>query len=329
MVVPDNSQPGQHTLTLPHLIEVSNRDGKTSPAEDSDSTIEEQLAIAKAHRTRAETARQKVVNELMEAARELYQKLVNEGEQTLEKAKQLDAESRLKHLEAQRELERAQSIIAGADAYQEEVIVQAQLQAQAIKAEAIAFREKVLAEVQQAQEMLRQAHLDAEQAGVAAKQKRSIEVEKRTAQAEPAKDASSLAGTSSKKRLSKNELVVGLELEGHAKAYPVQMAADCKVINDTVAGEDVVVAFGPPSEPGIIFRRCVEGRSLTFAPLPETANGLMLMEDQETGTTWEALTGRAISGTLASKELQRLTSEYSFWFAWRELHPDTEVYAGQ
>jgi hypothetical protein len=132
---------------------------------------------------------------------------------------------------------------------------------------------------------------------------------------------------SSKQRPSKNDLVVGLELDGCAKAYPVQMAAGRKVINDTVAGEDVVVIFSPPSEPGIIFRRCVEGRSLTFAPLPEADNGLMLMKDQETGTTWEALTGRAISGALAPKELQRLTSEYSFWFAWSELHPDTEIYA--
>jgi hypothetical protein len=51
------------------------------------------------------------------------------------------------------------------------------------------------------------------------------------------------------------------------------------------------------------------------------------MKDQETGTTWEALSGRGISGDLASTELQRLTSEYSFWFSWLELHPDTEVCA--
>jgi hypothetical protein len=60
--------------------------------------------------------------------------------------------------------------------------------------------------------------------------------------------------------------------------------------------------------------------------LPEANSGLMLMKDEETGTTWEALSGRAISGVLAPKELQRLISEYSFWFAWSELHPNTEIY---
>jgi hypothetical protein len=473
LLVPDNSQSGLHIQTLSCSEEDLKGGGKVGPAEDTDSSIEEQLAAAKANRTRAETARQKIVNEIMEAAKELYQKLVSEGEQTLEKAKRLEAESELKHLEAQRELERAQTVIAEADAYREKVILQTQQQAQeildqvqTIKADAVAFREKLLMEVQQqtqeeldraqaarveadayrekvlaqtqqqAREILRQARLTAEQEGAEIKQKCSIDAEKRLAQAELIKAAaqeqleaqrlyaeaatleteskevlkrastklrhgdsyssesldqkvssSFLQGaasitrllkvgpgnsqtgnnqaksagipeipnqghtpplpypggpstgngqdpsstiseeSSSKRQPSKNELVVGLELDGCAKAYPVQIAAARKVINDTVAGEDVVVTFGPPSEAGMIFKRCVDGRSLTFVPLPEAANGLMLMKDQETGTIWEALTGRAISGVLCQKKLQRLISEYSFWFAWSELHPDTEIYA--
>jgi hypothetical protein len=50
------------------------------------------------------------------------------------------------------------------------------------------------------------------------------------------------------------------------------------------------------------------------------------MKDQETGTIWEALTGHAISGPLCGGELTRLNPEYSFWFAWSQLHPGTEVY---
>jgi hypothetical protein len=207
--VPDNGQPGQYTQTLSYFREASIGKGKDDPAEDPDSTIEEQLAIAKIHRTRAETARQKIVNELMEAAKELYQKLVSEREQTLEKAKQRDAQSELKHLEAQRELERAQSVKAEANTYQERVIAQAQQQAKAIKAEAEAFREKLLTEVQQqaqeeldraqaaraeadayrekvlaqtqqqALDILRQVQLAAEQQGAGIRRKYSIEAEKR------------------------------------------------------------------------------------------------------------------------------------------------------
>jgi uncharacterized protein (DUF3820 family) len=38
------------------------------------------------------------------------------------------------------------------------------------------------------------------------------------------------------------------------------------------------------------------------------------------------LTGRAIDGPLAGKVLARLTSNYSFWFAWSDFYPDTQLY---
>ena len=58
----------------------------------------------------------------MEATHELDQKLMNEGEDSLDKADQLVCEAELKHLEAQRELESAEIIRAEADAYFEKVI---------------------------------------------------------------------------------------------------------------------------------------------------------------------------------------------------------------
>jgi chromosome segregation ATPase len=165
--VPDNGQTREYPQTLSHFGETSEGEGEIGPAEDPESTVEERLAAAKAHRTQAETARQKIVSEIMEAARDLHQKLVSEGEQTLAKAKQLYADSELKHLQAQRKLERAQKAKAEAKAYQEKIIAQTQQeaqeildQAQAIKAEALAFREKLLAEVQQqAQEELERAQV--------------------------------------------------------------------------------------------------------------------------------------------------------------------------
>ena len=44
------------------------------------------------------------------------------------------------------------------------------------------------------------------------------------------------------------------------------------------------------------------------------------------GRVWQAVTGRAIDGPLAGVALQRLPSHYSFWFAWSDFHPDTELF---
>jgi hypothetical protein len=127
-------------------------------------------------------------------------------------------------------------------------------------------------------------------------------------------------------RLSRKELVVGIDLEGSAKAYPFQVMAAERVINDTFQGEAVVVTFQPVSETGAVFRSQVDDRSLTFHTLPDANDGIMLMQDQQTGSTWQAVTGRAIDGPLAGTALQRLPSFYSFWFAWSDFHPDTELF---
>ena len=41
------------------------------------------------------------------------------------------------------------------------------------------------------------------------------------------------------------------------------------------------------------------------------------------------LSGRAIEGELKGENLERMLSHLSFWFAWKDWNPDTELYAGK
>ena len=68
---------------------------------------------------------------------------------------------------------------------------------------------------------------------------------------------------------------------------------------------------------------------MTFSPSSEADQPVMLMQDRETGTTWQAITGRAVEGELAGQALRRLPSHYSFWFAWTDYHPETRLYPGE
>jgi len=142
------------------------KDSEGAEAESPmDSSIEEQLAQAKSSHTQAESARQKIANEILEATKEICQKLIADGEQTLERAKKLEAEAMQKEREAHDERERGQGYRQDAQAYAERIKADAHKkaqeqidQAQSIRSEADLYREKVLAEVQQeAQEQLNQA----------------------------------------------------------------------------------------------------------------------------------------------------------------------------
>ena len=127
------------------------------------------------------------------------------------------------------------------------------------------------------------------------------------------------------KRLPSKELVLGMVVAGLAKAYPFSVISDRTVINDHFAGEPVVVTFEPISESGAAFDRRLDGRTLNFEPA-EGRGGVALMQDLETGSLWQVLTGQAVDGPLFGQRLERLPSHYSFWFAWSDFHPETDLY---
>jgi hypothetical protein len=48
--------------------------------------------------------------------------------------------------------------------------------------------------------------------------------------------------------------------------------------------------------------------------------------DAETGTVWDVISGEAVEGPLAGKQLERIKSTIVFWFGWVDFHPDTLIY---
>jgi hypothetical protein len=86
------------------------------PGGESEYQAESRLTLAKATRDQAETIRQKVAEEILEATRKKCQELLINGNNALQNAKRLEAEADMWHLEAQDELTRAESIRAQAEA---------------------------------------------------------------------------------------------------------------------------------------------------------------------------------------------------------------------
>ena len=128
-------------------------------------------------------------------------------------------------------------------------------------------------------------------------------------------------------RLDTKEFVLGLQLDGAQKAYPFRYLRETPVINDSVGGRAVVIAFDQDAGGGRVFDRQVAGRVLTFdASARAAAGGPAVMVDRETGTAWLMLAGEALDGPLAGERLESLPVFASFWFAWSDFHPRSEFY---
>ncbi len=124
-------------------------------------------------------------------------------------------------------------------------------------------------------------------------------------------------------RLPPRATVIGLDLGGEAKAYPVAALDAARVVNDRLGGEPVVIVHQPASDTTTAYIARAAGKRLRFKSADAAADRL---EDLETRSTWNAY-GVCLAGRLKGTHLRRLILEPEFWFAWSEFHPHSELYA--
>ena len=136
-------------------------------------------------------------------------------------------------------------------------------------------------------------------------------------------------------RLFAVERVLGAFEEGEAVAYPFEVLAQEQVINDVLAGQDVVALWQPGAVSALdrgsiaesrdvgmaaLYSRVVDDETLDFA-LDDDGSII----DTRTGTTWNIF-GTAQTGELAGTQLEQIRAFPHFWFAWAAFRPDTRIY---
>jgi len=134
--------------------------------------------------------------------------------------------------------------------------------------------------------------------------------------------------------LHPTDRIVTLIVGNIAIAYPYRVLADKRVINDTLAGQDLVIFWKGGTNSALDARAIASGRDIgATGVFDRNVNGkrlTFLVEgdqfiDKETGTNWDIF-GRGISGTLAGQQLAPIVHGNYFWFAWAAFRPDTKIY---
>ncbi len=124
-------------------------------------------------------------------------------------------------------------------------------------------------------------------------------------------------------RLPSNTLVVGVEIEGVYKGYPIaQLEEAGNVINDTVAGQPIVVFYDPDARTGVAYLRQIDGEVLEFDNVSEEG---FEIEDQATGSSWD-VHGRTVDGAYGEARLEFVPSFISEWYGWSAYHPESQLY---
>ncbi len=125
--------------------------------------------------------------------------------------------------------------------------------------------------------------------------------------------------------LKDNDLVLGLEHNGIARAYPIRVLVWHEIVNTEFDGEPVVITFCPLCGTGLAFSAALDRQRLDFGVSGLLHNSDLLMYDRQTESLWSQIPGRAVTGDLAGKTLQRLAVKHLPWRAWREQFPNSTV----
>jgi hypothetical protein len=133
-----------------------------------------------------------------------------------------------------------------------------------------------------------------------------------------------LLTTADKNKVDSNRLVIGVSINGEAKAYPIQFLGYHHYVQDNVGGKAILVTYCTVCRTGRVFEPIVNGKKETFRLVGMDHFNAML-EDVSTKSWWRQATGEAISGKLKGQQLPELFSTQTTLAKWLLLNPRSKI----
>lgn len=141
----------------------------------------------------------------------------------------------------------------------------------------------------------------------------------------PAIDRPRFLSAAEARELKPGDRVLGLDLDGVAKAYPIAIMNWHEIVNDRFGDTPVAVTYCPLCGTGMAFHARAGGRELQFGVSGLLYNSDVLLYDRQSESLWSQIARRAISGRYQGERLTAIPLEHTTWADWREGHPGTLV----
>jgi len=131
-----------------------------------------------------------------------------------------------------------------------------------------------------------------------------------------------VSGTDNK--VAAEKLIIGIVLNGEARAYPIEIIGYHHQVRDLVGGQEVMVTYCTVCRTGRVYDPIVNGEKENFR-LVGMDHFNAMFEDERTGSWWRQATGESIAGKLKGTKLPEIFSEQMTLAAWTRKHPQTKT----
>jgi hypothetical protein len=126
--------------------------------------------------------------------------------------------------------------------------------------------------------------------------------------------------------LSDSDLVLGININGDIRAYPLLILVWHEIVNDKVGGVPVAVTYCPLCFTNQVFNSTISpNQVLKFGTSGKLYNSNLVMYDRTSKSLWSQALGQAIVGKYAGQKLQRIPFDISYWRDWKQLYPNSKI----
>ncbi|MEX1258993.1 MAG: DUF3179 domain-containing protein [Gemmatimonadota bacterium] len=122
-------------------------------------------------------------------------------------------------------------------------------------------------------------------------------------------------------QLAPEDMVIGILLNGEARAYPQAIMVHHEIVNDRVGGTNVAVTYCPLTATAQGFLR---GNS-ALGVSGQLLNSNLVMYDRDSGSYISQIAATGLSGPYEGRGLTEVGLVWTTWERWRSAHPDTQV----
>ena len=129
----------------------------------------------------------------------------------------------------------------------------------------------------------------------------------------------------SQARLADGDRVLGVALNGIARAYPVRILNWHEVVNDRFGERAIAVTYCPLCGTGMAFEAGNAAGALGFGVSGLLYNSDVLLYDRKTQSLWSQILQAAVSGPSKGSKLVAVPLTHTSWADWRRRHPATQV----
>lgn len=128
----------------------------------------------------------------------------------------------------------------------------------------------------------------------------------------------------SENKVDTSRLVLGVEYQGQAKAYPIQYLGYHHQVLDTLSGKPLMVTYCTVCRTGRVFEPIVNGKPESFR-LVGMDHFNAMFEDETTKSWWRQATGEAVAGKLKGHVLPEFSTTQMTLSQWLAIYPSSLI----